>query len=192
MRRRRPRPPAAGDRADRRRSRARWRRSRSIPPTRRMAVGSYQSVHLMSLADRAWSADAHRPRRSGPRAGVLARRPAARRRRRPVRAASAKSRSGTSRPRRRCSSPRFRGTPTRFSRWRSRPMATTIASAGYDKLVKLWERRQRQAGHDAEGAHGRGLCRGVHARTAVSSCRPPAIARVKVWDVATRQASVHR
>ena len=92
------------------------------PASRRLAVGNYKSVHLMSLADRSWAgaltghADLVRALAFSPMAAGW-RSPAVRR------DASAKSRSGTSRRGLPPSCPPSTGTPIRFLCSPDRPMA---------------------------------------------------------------------
>ena len=51
------------------------------------------------------------------------------------------------------------------------PDGATIASAGYDKLLKIWEVATGKLIDDAEGALGRGVCGGLHARRPAARVR---------------------
>ena len=111
------------------------------------------------------------PHRRGEGGGVLARRHPARQRRRRRHGAAVGPRH---RPARR--HPR-RPRPAGSERWRSRPTARRLASAGDDGTVRLWDPRQRPADRHPRRPHRRGERRWRSRPTAASSPAPATTAR---------------
>ena len=187
--------PRAGRASRRCRPPAPSRPSRSIPASRRLAVGAYKSVHLMSLADRAWGGTLTRARGSRPRPGVLPRRPPPGRRRRsvrPVRRDQDLGRSGGG-WHLRCQPPpaaapalvsTIQGHTDTILALAFSPDGVTIATAGYDKLIQVWDvatgRLVNTLKEHSDAVYAVAYMAGGRQIVSAAGDRT-----LKVWDVAT-------